>query len=51
MIMDKYNITADNCEEIFAKRNGIVFTSVGERAFILNNEVKQALVKFIESVK
>ena len=53
MIMDKYNITADNCEEILQKEIGIVFTSILEQCGVYsrNDEGKAGFIKFIESVK
>ena len=53
MIMDKYDITADNCEEILQKEIGIVFTSILEQCGVYsrNNEGKAGFIKFIESVK
>ena len=53
MIMDKYDITADNCEEILQKEIGIVFTSILEQCGVYsrNEEGKAGFIKFIESVK
>ena len=53
MIMNKYNITADNCEEILQKEIGIVFTSILEQCGVYsrNDEGKAGFIKFIESVK
>lgn len=53
MIMNKYDITADNCEEILQKEIGIVFTSILEQCGVYsrNNEGKAGFIKFIESVK
>lgn len=53
MIMDKYDITADNCEEILQKEIGIVFTSILEQCGVYsrNDEGKAGFIKFIESVK
>lgn len=53
MIMNKYDITADNCEEILQKEIGIVFTSILEQCGVYsrNDEGKAGFIKFIESVK
>ncbi len=53
MIKDKYDITADNCEEILQKEIGIVFTSILEQCGVYsrNDEGKAGFIKFIESVK
>lgn len=53
MIMDKYDITADNCEEILQKEIGIVFTSILEQCGVYsrNDDGKAGFIKFIESVK
>ena len=53
MIMNKYDITADNCEEIFQKEIGIVFTSILEQCGVYSRDEKgkKGFIKFIESVK
>lgn len=53
MIMNKYDITADNCEEILQKEIGIVFTSILEQCGVYSRdeEGKKDFLKFIESVK
>ena len=53
MIMNKYDITADNCEEILQKEIGIVFTSILEQCGVYSRDEKgkKDLIKFIESVK
>lgn len=53
MIMNKYDITADNCEEILQKEIGIVFTSILEQCGVYsrNEKGKKDFLKFIESVK
>ena len=53
MIMNKYDITADNCEEILQKEIGIVFTSILEQCGVYsrNDKGKAGFIKFIESVK
>ena len=53
MIMNKYDITADNSEEILQKEIGIVFTSILEQCGVYsrNDEGKAGFIKFIESVK
>lgn len=53
MIMNKYDITADNCEEILQKEIGIVFTSILEQCGVYSRDEKgkKDFIKFIESVK
>lgn len=53
MIMNKYDITADNCEEILQKEIGIVFTSILEQCGVYSRDEKgkKGFIKFIESVK
>ena len=53
MIMNKYAITADNCEEILQKEIGIVFTSILEQCGVYSRDEKgkKDFIKFIESVK
>ena len=53
LTVHKYDITADNCEEILQKEIGIVFTSILEQCGVYsrNNEGKAGFIKFIESVK
>ena len=53
MIMNKYDITADNCEEILQKEIGIGFTSILEQCGVYsrNDKGKAGFIKFIESVK
>ena len=53
MIMNKYDITADNCEEILQKEIGIVFTSILEQCGVYSRDEKgkKDFLKFIESVK
>lgn len=40
MIMNKYDITADNCEEILQKEIGIVFTSILEQCGVYSRDEK-----------
>lgn len=53
IIMNKYDITADNCEEILQKEIGIVFTSILEQCGVYSRDEKgkKGFIKFIESVK
>ena len=53
MIMNKYDITADNCDEILQKEIGIVFTSILEQCGVYSRDEKgkKGFIKFIESVK
>lgn len=53
MIINKYDITADNCEEILQKEIGIVFTSILEQCGVYSRDEKgkKDFIKFIESVK
>ena len=53
MIMNKYDITADNCDEILQKEIGIVFTSILEQCGVYSRDEKgkKDFIKFIESVK
>lgn len=53
MIMSKYELTDDNCEDILKKEIGIVFTSILEQCgvFSRNEEGMAQFIKFLESVK
>ena len=53
MIMNKYEITADNCEDILKQEIGIVFTSILEQCGVYSRDEKgkKGFIKFIESVK
>lgn len=53
MIMNKYDITADNCHEILQKEIGIVFASILEQCGVYSRDEngKAGFIKFIESVK
>ena len=53
MIMNKYDINEDNCEEILQQEIGIVFTSILEQCGVYSRdeEGKKGFIKFIESVK
>lgn len=53
MIMSKYELTDDNCEDILKKEIGIVFTSILEQCgvFSRNEEGRAQFIKFLESVK
>ena len=53
MIMNKYDINEDNCEEILQQEIGIVFTAILEQCGVYSRdeEGKKGFIKFIESVK
>lgn len=53
MIMSKYDITAENCEDILKKEIGIVFVSILEQCgvFSRNEEGRAQFIRFLESVK
>jgi UDPglucose--hexose-1-phosphate uridylyltransferase len=53
MIMSKYDINEDNCEDIIKKEIGVVFTSILEQCgvFDRNEKGKAQFIKFMESVK
>ncbi|MFR5875749.1 MAG: UDP-glucose--hexose-1-phosphate uridylyltransferase [Eubacterium sp.] len=53
MIMSKYDITADNCEDIIKKEIGMVFISILEQCgvFSRDDDGKAQFIKFLESVK
>lgn len=53
MIMNKYDITADNCHEILQKEIGTVFASILEQCGVYSRDEngKAGFIKFIESVK
>lgn len=53
MIMNKYDITTDNCHEILQKEIGIVFASILEQCGVYSRDEngKAGFIKFIESVK
>lgn len=53
MIMNKYDINEDNCEEILQQEIGIVFTAILEQCGVYSRdeEGKKSFIKFIESVK
>ncbi len=53
MIMNKYDITANNCHEILQKEIGIVFASILEQCGVYSRDEngKAGFIKFIESVK
>lgn len=53
MIMAKYDITAENCEDILKKEIGIIFAAILEQCGVYSRdeEGKQGFIKFIESVK
>lgn len=52
MIMAKYDINADNCEEILRKEIGIIFASILEQCGVYSRDEagKAGFIKFIESV-
>lgn len=52
MIMSKYEITADNCEDILKEEIGIVFTSILEQCgvFERTEEGKKQFIRFLEYV-
>lgn len=52
MIMSKYDINEDNCEDIIKKEIGIVFTEILEQCGVFDrtDEGKAQFVKFLESV-
>ncbi len=53
MIMNKYDINENNCEEILQQEIGIVFTAILEQCGVYSRdeEGKKGFIKFIESVK
>jgi UDPglucose--hexose-1-phosphate uridylyltransferase len=53
MIKSKYDLTADNCEDILKKEIGIVFTSILEQCGVFSRDEKgkAQFIKFMESVK
>lgn len=53
MIKDKYDITAENCEDILKKEIGIVFTAILEQCGVYDrNDIGRAqFIKFMQSVK
>ena len=52
MITEKYEITAENCDEILEKEIGIVFTAILEQCgvFERTEKGKEQFLKFISSV-
>lgn len=53
MIIKKYDITADNCEDILKKEIGIVFTAILEQCGVFERSEtgKAQFIRFTESVK
>ena len=53
MIMSKYTITAENCDEILKKEIGIVFTEILEQCGVFDRDEKgkAQFIKFVNSIK
>ena len=53
MIMKKYDVTAENCDEILQKEIGIVFTAILEQCGVFDRteKGKEQFLKFIASVE
>lgn len=53
MISAKYDITADNCEDILKKEIGIIFAAILEQCGVYSRDEKgkAGFLKFVESVK